>query len=40
MSGFLAQSTDLNFPNGWEAFVANETLLKEEKAKKHTIEFI
>ena len=40
MDGKKLKEIDPNFPNGWGAFVQNETLFKEDKAKEHTIEFL
>jgi len=40
MDGKLLKELNPNFPNGWGAFVQDEKIFKEEKAKEHTVEFI
>lgn len=40
VDGKQIKEIDPNFVKGWGSFVANETLFKEERAKKHTVEFI
>jgi lysophospholipase L1-like esterase len=40
VDGIQSKEINPNFPNGWGAFIANETLFKDEKAKEHSVEFI
>jgi hypothetical protein len=40
MDGNQLKEIDPNFKKGWGDWVPNETVFKEDKAEKHTIEFI